>query len=237
MDTYKRKRCVAIVPAAGSSSRMKDSGNKLLSEICGIPTIARTLLKLNSSEYIDGIIIPTREDMIGEIEAICAKYSITKLISVIKGGNTRVESVFAGVKYAGKEYDLIAVHDAARPFITAEIIDKTIEAAAQYNAAAPAVPLKDTIKKAKDGIVVETVPRDTLFAIQTPQVFDSDILSVALSNALENNLPITDDCSAVEATGVKVFLTSGDYFNIKITTPEDLIFAGAIAKQQERAEF
>jgi len=231
-----QKTCVAILPAAGSSTRMKESGDKLFIKIRGIPVIIRTLLALERAESINAIIIPTREDMVSEIESLCKEHSITKVIAVIPGGSTRAESVLNGVLKAGNNYDLVAIHDAARPFISQEIIEKTISAAGYYNAAAPAVPMKDTIKSAKENLVISTVPRETIFAIQTPQIFDAALITGALTKAVKEHLPITDDCSAVEAIGMRVFLTKGDYMNIKITTPEDLIFAEAIASHIDKQE-
>lgn len=230
----KKKTCAAVVPAAGSSSRMKEYGDKLFMEVGGTPVIALTLRALENAPGIDEIIIPTREELIPIIRDICKAHSLNKVKSVIQGGSTRAESVLKGVLEAGGKFDLIAIHDAARPFVSQDIIEKTISAAARYNASAPAVPMKDTVKTADGGIVIETVPRNTLFAIQTPQVFDAALIASALQKAVDENLPITDDCSAVENIGMRVFLTHGDYFNIKITTPEDLIFAEAIAAQNRQ---
>lgn len=232
----RRKTCVAVIPAAGTSSRMKAYGNKLFAEICGVTVITRTLLAFERSPWIDAIIIPTQNELIGEIKEICKDNAIRKVTAVIPGGATRAESVLNGVSFAGNKFDLIAVHDAARPFISQNVIEFTVNAAALYNAAAPAVPVKDTIKTATGKVVTETLPRETLFAIQTPQIFDADLLSAALRKAIGEKLPITDDCSAVEAIGMRVFLTDGDYFNIKITTPEDLILADAIAKHIPKNE-
>ncbi len=232
----KRKTCLAIVPAAGSSNRMKECGNKLFLEIGGIPVILRTLRTLNDAPGIDAIIIPTREDSIEEISALCKENSIDKVIAVVAGGSTRAESVLNGILAADKRFDLIAIHDAARPFVSEEIIEKTISAAKYYNAAAPAVPIKDTVKQAKNSLIERTIPRDTLCAIQTPQIFDSDIIKAALTKAIKENVPITDDCSAVENIGMKVFITEGSYLNIKITTPEDILFAEVIAANKDRRD-
>lgn len=224
----RRKSCVAILPAAGSSSRMKAVGNKLFCEICGTSVIVLTLKALQKSPFIDEIIIPTREDMIEDIKNLAAENNITKVSAVIPGGKTRTESVLNGVLHAKGRFDLVAIHDAARPFVSQEIIEKTVLAASRFNAAAPGVPVKDTIKDAEGGIIKKTVPRDTLFGIQTPQIFDTDLITSALVKATRDNTPITDDCSAVESLGMRVIITNGDYFNIKITTPEDLIFGEAI---------
>jgi len=135
---------------------------------------------------------------------------------------------------ASKEAQLLAVQDGARPLVTPELIDCVIGAAARCGAAAPALPVKDTVKVVRDGGAVErTLPRDTLRAVQTPQVFQADILKAALQSAVEQQLPVTDDCSAVEQLGKVVFLVEGDEENLKITTPVDLIFAEAILQARE----
>ncbi|MBR5543706.1 MAG: 2-C-methyl-D-erythritol 4-phosphate cytidylyltransferase [Oscillospiraceae bacterium] len=234
-EAEKRKTCVAIVPAAGSSTRMKQCGDKLFLSVCDTPIITLTLSSLQNSPYIDEIIIPTREDLVDEIKKLCEAISLDKVKSVVSGGKTRSESVLNGIIEAGNRFDLVAIHDAARPFISQKIIADTILAAAKYNAAAPAVPLKDTVKEAESRLIKRTVPRDSIVAIQTPQVFDATLIAGALKKAVDENSPITDDCSAVEQIGMRVFLTDGDYFNIKITTPEDLIFAEAIFKNRNEA--
>lgn len=130
--------------------------------------------------------------------------------------------------------DLLAVQDGARPLVTPELIDRTIAAAAKCGAAAPAVPVKDTIKSVGQGnTVTQTLDRSVLRAVQTPQVFDGALLKAALQNALEHQLPITDDCSAVEQLGKAVLLVEGDEENLKITTPIDLVLAAAILKDRE----
>ncbi|MBQ7118858.1 MAG: 2-C-methyl-D-erythritol 4-phosphate cytidylyltransferase [Oscillospiraceae bacterium] len=230
----KKKTCLAIVPAAGSSSRMKEFGNKLFLEVGGIPVILRTLQVLQSCSEIDAIIIPTREDSIEEISALCKNNSIDKVKAVVAGGKSRTESVLKGILASDKKFDLIAIHDAARPFVSFEIIEKTVSAARYYHAAAPGVSIKDTVKQVKGELIEKTIPRETLCAIQTPQVFDADIITAALVKAIDEDIPITDDCSAVENIGMKVFITEGSYLNIKITTPEDILFAEVIAANQEK---
>ncbi len=227
--------CAAVVPAAGSSSRMKGT-DKLFYEIRGVPVLARTLLKLQFCEYIDEIVIATREEMLGRVAELCEEYKIEKVTKIVKGGESRLHSVLSGVRAVDKANKYVAVHDAARPFVTDEVIKKAIDAAVKTGAAAPAVPVKDTVKRAKDNIVIETPNRDELFAIQTPQVFDKELLLGALGNAVENKIPVTDDCSAVEAVGMSVYLTEGDYNNIKITTPDDFEFATALTEREERGE-
>ena len=155
-----------------------------------------------------------------------------KPVQIVVGGATRAESAKNGVLAAHGE--LVAVHDAARPFVSASVITAALEAAARCGAAAPAVPVKDTIKTvAEDGAVTGTPDRSTLRAVQTPQVFEADLLKAALQSALENEVPVTDDCSAVERLGKVVYLIDGDEENLKITTPVDLVIAEAILAERE----
>ena len=131
--------------------------------------------------------------------------------------------------------ELIAIHDGARPLVSQEVLERAIVRAAQCGAAAPAVPVKDTIKRARDGMVEATLNRSELFAIQTPQVFQGDLIRTALIKALEEGAELTDDCSAVERLGIGVALTQGDYRNLKITTPEDLAVAEALLEWEDEA--
>jgi 2-C-methyl-D-erythritol 4-phosphate cytidylyltransferase len=226
--------CTAIIAAAGSSSRMGGE-NKIFSELDGVPVIARTLMEFETSEYISEIIIVTQEDSIVPIADICAQFGITKATKILCGGEERIDSVFIGVTEASSDAEYIAVHDGARPLVTQDIITDTIKLAYKHNAAAPAVPVNDTIKVAEDGIVIETPDRSKLFAIQTPQVFKSEILKAALQNAKNKNIPVTDDCSAVEAMGAYVALSNGSFENLKITTPIDLAIAETIVESRKKA--
>lgn len=228
----KKTFCTAVIPAAGSSSRM-GGVNKLLHNLDGIPVLVRTLKVFQESSLIDEIILVTREHEIDEITALCQKYALEKVVKVVAGGTTRTESVLNGVHAANKKADLIAIHDAARPFLTQRVLAECISAAKTYHAAAPAVPMKDTIKKVNGNLVETTLDRSSLAAIQTPQIFTRELITAALFDATEKEIPLTDDCSAVERLGMSVFLTEGDYYNIKITTKEDLVFAKAILDLEE----
>lgn len=195
--------------------------------------IAHTLRALECCPYIHEIVIVTREDMIVPLAQLCADYSISKVSKVVLGGETRAHSVRLGMLEISERASLIAIHDAARPLVTQEVLAEVIQTAARSGAAAPAIPVKDTIKRATDGIVEETPNRSELFAVQTPQVFEADLIRAALHQAIEQNIPLTDDCSAVERLGMKVTLTRGSEENIKITTPTDLIVAEAILQWRE----
>ena len=165
---------------------------------------------------------------------LCKTYGITKCSKVVRGGESRCHSVLLAALEASPEARLLAVQDGARPLVTPALIDRTVEAAAKCGAAAPAVPVKDTIKTvAEDGAVTGTPDRSTLRAVQTPQVFEADLLKAALQSALENEVPVTDDCSAVERLGKVVYLIDGNEENLKITTPVDLVIAEAILAERE----
>lgn len=220
-------RCAAVVPAAGSSTRMGGQ-DKILLPLDGTPVLLHTLRALESSALITEIVVVTREDLIVPISQLCRDGALSKVSKVVVGGSTRAESVLCGIRALPEETELVAIHDGARPLVTAAVIDEAVRMAAERGAAAPAVPLKDTVKRANGGLVEETPDRSSLFAVQTPQVFAAGLIRGALGKAVEENAPITDDCSALERLGMQVFLTAGDYTNIKITTPEDLAVAEAL---------
>lgn len=229
----RRPRCAALVAAAGSSSRM-GGVNKLLEPLDGIPVLVRTLMALQNAGTVDEIVVATREEDLVEISRLCHTYGITKCTKVVRGGETRAHSVLLAALEAAPDTELLAVQDGARPLVTPGLIDNVITAAVRCGAAVPAVPVKDTVKVVRDGgAVEETLDRSALRAVQTPQVFEASILKAALQDALEKNLPITDDCSAVEQLGKVVFLVEGDEENLKITTPTDLILAEAILRNRE----
>ena len=223
--------CAAVIVAAGSSARMGGT-DKLLAELGGLPVLSRTLRVFDDHEMIDTIIVVAREDRMPKISRVCSPYRKVRI--VVPGGESRQESVMHGLKAVPEGTELVAVHDGARPLVPPEVITKAILKAAKFGAAAPAIPVKDTIKVSESGAIDATPPRETLFAVQTPQVFDADLLRGALQNAEEHGLALTDDCSAVEALGMSVQLTEGSEENIKITTPLDLELAETIVARRDR---
>ena len=233
LDKVKQKKsgCTAVIVAAGSSRRM--GADKLFLPMAGVPVLVRTLLQFQECSAIDEIIVVTREDKLVEVANFCKQFGITKATKILQGGKERVESSAAGVFEADRHNGYIAISDGARPLVTPELIAATVEAARKYGAAAPAVPVKDTIKVAENGVVTGTPDRSTLFAIQTPQVFEADLIKGALTKAMRDGTPVTDDCSAVEAMGYPVHLIEGSYRNIKITTQEDLIVSQAYLAAKE----
>lgn len=228
-----RPRCAALVVAAGSSERMGGE-NKMLRPLEGVPVLVRTLASLQVTESVDEIIVAAREEDIVEISQLCRTYGLTKCTKVIRGGESRVHSALLAALEAAPGTELLAVHDGARPLVTPELTDRVVAAAARCGAAAPAVAVKDTVKAVgKDGAVEETVDRERVRAVQTPQVFQAGLLKAALQSALERKAPVTDDASAVERLGKVVFLVEGEEENLKITTPLDLIVAEAIVRARE----
>lgn len=228
----RRPRCAALVAAAGSASRM-GGVDKQLTELDGVPVLVRTLLALENARRVDTIVVAAREDQLVEISRLCREYGITKCAKVVRGGENRVHSVLLAALETG-DAELLAVQDGARPLTTPQLIDEVIALAERCGAAAPAVPVKDTVKQVRsDGAVERTLDRSALRAVQTPQVFQADLLKAALQSALESGAAVTDDCGAVERLGKTVYLTEGDETNLKITTPADLILAEALLRARE----
>ena len=212
----------AVIVAAGSASRMGGI-DKVMAELKGEPMIVRTVRAFQDCDAISEIVVVTRPDLIVPIMDLCHDFS--KLRMVVAGGNSRQESVEQGLRALSEKVELAAVHDGARPLVTWQVIDRAVRAANSYGAAAPAIPVKDTIKVVTGGIVTATPDRSRLQAVQTPQVFDIDLLKGALKQAKEDGAAVTDDCSAVERIGMSVKIVEGDERNIKVTTPLDLKIA------------
>lgn len=218
----KKKHCGAVIVAAGSASRMEGI-DKILAELGGEPVILRTVRVFAECSDIQEIVVVTRPDRIQEITGLCSAFP--KVRAVIAGGASRQESVNMGLAALSDQVTMCAIHDGARPLITEAVISRTIRAAEKYGAAIPAIPVKDTIKTEKSGFVSSTPDRSTLCSVQTPQVFDYDLLRGALKKAAQDGTAVTDDSSAVELMGMSVKLVEGDERNIKITTPLDLKIA------------
>lgn len=222
--------CGAVIVAAGSASRMGGI-DKVMAPLGGEPMILRTVRAFEDCEAVKEIVIVTREDLMGPIAELCSGF--TKIRSVVQGGSSRQESVKLGLLAFSKEVRLAAVHDGARPLVSGELIDKVIRAAHSYGAAAPAIPVKDTIKILEGGFIAATPDRSTLRAVQTPQVMDRDLLLGALEKAEQEGTALTDDCSAVEHIGMRVRLVEGEERNLKVTTPLDLKIAELLLEEKK----
>ena len=224
------KYCGAVIVAAGNASRMGGI-DKVMAELGGEPMIVRTARVFQESNVIREIVIVTRPDLIDKIKRLCADFN--KVKAVVAGGADRAGSVNNGLKALSSKVRLAAVHDGARPLVTQEVIDRAVRTAHIYAAAAPGVPVKDTVKVVQGGVVEVTPDRSTLQAIQTPQVFDYDLLKGALKKAKDDQAAITDDCSAVERMGMAVRIVAGDERNIKVTTPMDLRIAELLLEEMQ----
>lgn len=224
------KKCGAVIVAAGNASRMGGI-DKVMAPLKGEPMILRTVRTFQNCDAISEIVIVTREDLIIPITNLCRE--MPKVKAVVRGGNSRQESVGLGLNALSSKVKLAAVHDGARPLITWQVIDRTVRAANSYGAAAPAIPVKDTIKVVEGRVVKNTPDRSTLFAVQTPQVFDFDLLRGALKKAEADGAAVTDDCSAVELMGMSVKIVEGDEHNIKVTTPMDLRIAEMLLEEEK----
>jgi 2-C-methyl-D-erythritol 4-phosphate cytidylyltransferase len=227
----KRKRISAVIAAAGGSERFGE--NKIFAELFGEPVILRTLRAFEESPVISEIVLVTRGGDMERAAALARENNITKLAQVTTGGKTRAESVLSGLFAVSKKAGIIAIHDGARPLVTPEIIEEAVRKAEKRHAAAPAVPVKATVKLAKGGVVISTPERGHLYETQTPQAFTAELIKAAVELAVREGRAPSDDCCAVEAMGVAVYLTRGSYENIKLTTPEDMALAEAILKGRE----
>ena len=222
------KYCGAVIVAAGNASRMGGI-DKVMAPLGGEPMIVRTVRQFQNCDAIREIVVVTRADLIVPIMDLC--HGFDKVKAVVVGGDSRDASVNMGLNTLSEKCKLVAVQDGARPFADWQLIDRVVRAANSYGAAAPAIAVKDTIKVVRGGIVAETPDRSTLKAVQTPQVFDFDLLRGALKKVKQEGIAITDDCSAVEAMGMSVKIVEGDERNIKITTPMDLKIAELILEE------
>lgn len=211
-----------IIAAAGSAVRMGGIKKQLL-EIDRCPILVRSVLAFCSEEDIDEIVVVVKKEDLEEYRKLLESYAMEKPCKVVAGGDTRQSSVLAGVLAVDPKATYLCIHDGARPFVDAREIRAVLFDGVRYGAATLGVKVKDTVKQADAaGFVVATPDRDTLYQIQTPQVFRKDLYLAAVKTAAKD---YSDDCQLVEAVGHRVFITPGSYDNIKITTPEDMLLA------------
>lgn len=213
-----------ILVCAGNATRM-GGVNKILLELGDTNVIGHSLRAFQNCPDVAEIIIVTKAENNDIIRETAAKLGVTKLAAITEGGDTRQKSVMEGLKLVSKDSQYIAIHDGARPLVKPEHIAKVIRDARVFGGATLGVPVKDTIKVVDDGLIIDTPHRPSLYITQTPQVFRKRLYFEAVDFALEHELDFTDDCQLVEAIGGKVYMTVGDYTNIKLTTPEDRAIA------------
>lgn len=229
---YEGKYISVIIAAAGMSNRMGNKGNKQFILINNKPVLAHTIEKFEQSKYIDEIILVAKDDEIDYCrKEIVRKYKFNKISKIVRGGKERQDSVYNGILALNENTDIVLSHDGARPFVKDENILSGIKGVLEYGACVIGVPVKDTIKVVEDNKLISNTPkRDTLWAAQTPQCFTRDIIMEGYRKAIKDGVIGTDDSFLVERLGLEVKMILGSYENIKITTPEDLIIAESILK-------
>jgi 2-C-methyl-D-erythritol 4-phosphate cytidylyltransferase len=216
----------AIIVAGGSSQRM--GFDKLLALLGDKPVLSHTIYAFERTDSVREIILVAREERVAEFEELVRQSDFKKVRRVVAGGEHRQDSVRAGLESLDMGASYIAVHDAARPLVTPEQIESVFARARQHGAAALAEPVTDTLKRAdEDRFVTGGVPREGVYAMQTPQIFARELLERAYAGVAKNKLSVTDEVSAVEHLGTKVVLVPNDEWNIKITYPRDLFLAQA----------
>ncbi len=201
-------------------------------QLGGRPVIINTLALFQRSSLIDEIILVSPPVEVDLTRQLVDEAALTKVIRIVEGGKERQDSIRNGLNSLDYSTEIVVIHDGVRPFLKEEHLEATIEAAREYGAALLAVPVKDTVKEAGNSFVGRTVPRENLWLAQTPQVFSYEIIKEAYHYAEEKKVIGTDDSSLVEHMGREVRIVTGSYENIKITTPEDLIFAEALLKEK-----
>ncbi|GAA0684510.1 MULTISPECIES: 2-C-methyl-D-erythritol 4-phosphate cytidylyltransferase [Clostridium] len=221
----------ALIVAGGKGKRVGRDISKQFICINNKPIIWYTIKAFESCEHIDGIVVViSKDDMDYFNENVLEVYDFKKILAVVEGGAERQDSVYNGLLMM-KDCDIVLIHDGARPFVSEKIINEGIEYAKSYGAAACGVMPKDTIKvKDSDDFSKETLQRDTLFAVQTPQCFEYNSIKKAHEFIRKENLMVTDDTMVIEKLGKRVYLYEGSYTNIKVTTPEDIEVAEIISK-------
>ena len=223
---------VVVIPAAGQGKRMRAGKNKQFIQLAGLPVIVHTLLVFEQDHHCLDIVLVVNEDEQADMRALVDEYGLTKVKNIVIGGSERQHSVRNGLKVV--THDVVLIHDGARPFIEQALIHTLVKEATESGAAIVAVPVKDTIKKVTGNVVDETTDRSSLWAVQTPQAFRLSTIKQAHHFAKEEGYLGTDDASLVEWNGGRVTIVEGNYENIKLTTPEDLLFAEAIIKSRAR---
>lgn len=233
MSEGERPFVSAVIVCAGSSSRM-NGADKLFLAIGGDTVLYRSIHAFEQSEVIGEIVIVTRADRKKEVEKLIKDQGIKKVSCIIEGGSTRQQSVQKGVAACCDDAAYFAVHDGARPLVTKQVIESAVADAVLHGASTAAVKIKDTVKRGdSQGFIQETLNRDALYFIQTPQVFLRDLYERAIAKAAADGGDYTDDCQLLEHAGIPVFLSQGGYDNIKITTAEDIAVAEALLNRRE----
>ena len=241
IETYKRLKkeekpltCGAVVLGAGSAQRM--GFDKMTVMLDRQPVLVRAVNAFQLSPLIEEIVVVTKTDRIEEIADLCRQYNLTKVSAVVCGGKTRTESALAGVMALKKDCRLTAIHDGARPLVSQALIEACIRKASIQYAAIPVVRSTDTLRGIDEkGALTGIYDRDKIVRVQTPQVFQTELVKGALSDAVQKGLAFTDDATAVERLGMKIQAVEGEEDNLKLTTPQDLVIAQGILERRKEA--
>lgn len=224
-----------IIAAAGNSTRYGTGKSKQFLILDNTPVLIKSIQAFEEIDDVKEIIVTARKQDFEVIEDFIVQYGVRKVKHIVEGGATRQDSIYAAVENVDEKADLVAVHDGARPLIKRKVIESVIQKADEVDAAACAVPVKDTIKIIdSSGKIVTTPERDSLRAVQTPQIFRFSLYKEAIEKAVSDGKQYTDDCQLVESMGYPVYLVDGDYENIKITTPDDLLVAEKFLSERRK---
>ncbi|GFO65741.1 2-C-methyl-D-erythritol 4-phosphate cytidylyltransferase [Geomonas paludis] len=228
-------RTFALIPAAGMGKRMGAGSNKQYLMLDGMPILARTVQTFQEAACIDAIYLISPEQEIPFCRSeVVERYGFTKVRAIVPGGSERQHSVYNGLRAIDdiEPEDIVLIHDGVRPFVSVQMLEDAVAAAREAGACVVAVPVKDTVKVVREGVVAATPPRETLWLAQTPQGFRYGLIRAAHDQAAAAGFLGTDDASLMEWQGQPVRVVQGDYRNIKITTPEDMILAEAFLKEK-----
>lgn len=227
-------KVTTIIPCAGQGKRMGINTNKPYIEIAGKPLLLYTLRVFQEHPLIDEIVLAARASEISYCwEQIVYKYSIDKVKKIIVGGKERQESVSLALNALDDDTHWVVVHDGVRPLLSEKTLSDALTMAFEKGSAVVGVPAKDTIKIIGDDLTIKaTPPRESLWLIQTPQIFSKELLLKAHGQAKQNGWIGTDDSSLVERLGCGVYMVKGEYSNIKVTTPEDIIYLKAYLRME-----
>lgn len=223
-------KAAAVIPAAGLGKRF--GAQKQFLELAGKPVLIHTLQAFEETPDVTGICIAAPEAEIPSVKEMIAKFHIKKVLAIVAGGKERQDSVRLGFE-ALPPCDVVVVHDGVRPLVTREIIERTIRGAEKFGGCVAALPVKETTKRVGDDrTIIETIDRDTLWSIQTPQTFRASIFRRAVEKSVQDRFLGTDESMLVERLGEKVQVVEGSPYNIKVTVPEDLKIAEAYLKMR-----
>ena len=228
-------KVVAIIPAAGTGTRMRASSPKQFLSLAGHPIIVHTLKKFKACRLIQRVIVPVRKPDLLQFQEVVEKESLSRWVKLVPGGIHRQDSVYAGLRAVEEDTDIVVVHDAVRPFVEVSLIEAVIKEAETNGSAILALPCSDTVKQIEKNLVETTLPRDKIVLVQTPQAFRYNILKEGFEKATAENFYATDESCLIERLGYPVSVIRGSDMNIKITKPSDLPLAELYIKIQGTA--